>query len=151
MKACKIYKTEKSFIIITTSETDIGLFLDDEPIFKMPLDSNANDLFNKVNLAMNSSRINIATPSQNKWKAWQEHKLKQIGMSSYNSLYKKSRCCSISINKNKLKVLPYKLLSKNTPSKGLVAVEEDIIEISVKGLNDIKLVEIILQVLNKQY
>ena len=147
MKASCIYKTEKEYKIITQSETDIGLFISDDPIFILPIISDIEDVKEAIFKCLNNSRKGIYTPKQDEWGKWQKERLKKMKEKSYIGLDKRSNYVGIRLEKNVLVISP----GKYTHRQGFEIVEKDIVEIGYSPDKEMEITERIIEMLKVDY
>jgi len=151
MKASSIYKTQDKFIVITSSESDIGLYLDDDPICTLPINCEIEKLQEAIFYSLKKSRKNIPTPKRDEWAKWKKEQLKKIDQKSYTGLYKNSNSCSIREENGIVKIWPHKFLTAGKPSDGLDIVEEDVVEIKDAEFNKSEVVSKVMGLLQKKY
>lgn len=148
MKECIIYKTIKSFIICTMSKSDIGLYMCDDPIYVVPLETDAVELQHLIFDSLLKSKEGLTAPLRNEWADWEKGILKKMGEQSFSKLDKFSNSCKLSLYSTNLKVYPYKYVQKY---KGLDYVEEDIVEYEYSEEKQYEITLKILEVLEKDY
>ena len=145
MKACVIYKTEKEYKIVTESESNTGLGLEDEPIFILPIGVNIANIKEAIFKSLNSSRKNVRMPKD--WKEWQKEQLNKMKEKTFIGLYKKSNSVGVCLENNILTVYPCKYM----PKMGLVAVKEDTVKIECSLDNELEITKKILEILEVDY
>lgn len=99
MKACEIYKTSKELKIATMYKTDAGLYLSDEPIFILPVNSSKEELLNAILQAISASKL-IKHPSDYS----SESLLRKLKEKSFKSLYLSSVLCILYIDGNNAEI-----------------------------------------------
>ncbi len=152
MKKCIIYKTQTEYIIVTYSESNIGLYIIDDPIFIIPLNDDLS-LQNAIFASLKSSKkgIPIPTPLRDEWTKWQKEQLAKMKQKTFLSLYKKSSSCEVILEENVIKVYPEKYSIAGKPNQGLVNVKEDMVEIRDAANNQEKVTLTIIEILNRKY
>ncbi len=149
---CTVYKTDKEYIIVTTSKTEDWIWVTDDPIFRVLVKNENNDLIEAVFKALESSRIDIPNIPMEDKVAWQEKNLKKMGQKSYTSLYKKSNSCSVSRDENGMVTIsPYKPYTPGKFSSGLTVAKEGVVEVDMNVTSIPKLESILIDVLNQDY
>ncbi|MBP4140041.1 contact-dependent growth inhibition system immunity protein [Flavobacterium geliluteum] len=147
MKTCNVYKTDKSYIVVTESTSDIGLGIIDDPIYTLPLDVSIDEFQKKLFECLSKSKTGISTPKKNDWASWEKDHLLKMGQRSFATLYKNSNSCQVSLDGNVLIISPYKYYDPNRPKDGLCLVKEAEIKIDfssvVKTEIIIKLIEML--------
>lgn len=68
MKSSNIYKTKTNYIIGTMSESDIGAYIADDPIYVVPTDIKIEDIQILIFDSLMKSRKGIKTPKRDEWK-----------------------------------------------------------------------------------
>jgi len=148
-KACEIYKNSKQYKIITQSKTNTGLFISDNPIYILPVDIDL-DLFKEhIFSALNSSRQNVKMPPTHEdIKLWQRQLLKSMREKSFSSFYKNSTNCDIIWNLDDFIISPGKYSQEY---RGLVTVEEDVIELKFSQTTELEITKKVIKILEKEY
>ncbi len=107
MKACEIYKKDKELKIVTMYETDTGLFLSNEPIFILPVNSSKEELLNAILRAISASKLIKYTTDYSSKSLL--HKLKE---KNFKSLYLSSVSCFLYIDGNNAEIKPQQFSNK---------------------------------------
>ena len=143
MKACQIYKTDNKLKIVTMYKTDAGLYLSDEPIFILPVNSSKEELLNAILQAISASKL-IKHPSDYS----SESLLRKLKEKSFKSLYLSSVLCILYIDGNnaeielwqyskKLKYLvtdeSHKVHIENFTKENLIMEISKILELGITG------------------
>ena len=150
MKKCNIYKTPTEYIVETYSETDIGLYISDDPVFIIALNDEIG-LQKALFDSLSNSKKDIPTPKRDEWTKWQKERLKKINQKSFNSLYEKSNSCNAILENGILKIYPEKYRISGKPSEGLVHVEEDKVEIADAENKKEEVTSSIIEILSRKY
>lgn len=152
MGSCKIYKTKKEYIIVTSSKTEDWIWVADDPIFRVPIANEDSKLIEFVFKALNSSRFDVPNVSIDDVPNWQNETLKKMGQKSYTDLYKKSNSCRVDRDeKGIIGIFPYKPYTPGKLSSGLTVVDEGIVEVNtnITPLHELEM--ILINVLNRDY
>ena len=147
MKRCSIFKTEKEYKIHTESETDIGLFICDAPIFILPVKSDIENIKDAIFECLNNSRKGIYTPKVDEWSDWGKECLKKLKEKSHEGLDKRSNYVCIELEKDILTIYP----GKHTPRKGFSTVEEDVVKMEYFQEKEIEITKRIIEMLEVDY
>lgn len=150
MKKCNIYKTQTDYIVETYSETDIGLYISDDPVFIIALNDEIG-LQKAVFDSLANSRKDIPTPKPNEWTKWHKDRLKKLNQKSFNSLYEKSNSCNAILENGVLKIYPEKYRIPGKPSEGVVHVEEAMVEIPYTENKKEEVTSAIIESLKRKY
>lgn len=151
MKRCNIYKTDKNYIIVTTSLSDIGLKIADDPIYVLPISCKLEEIKEKIFDSLDSSREEIYTPKKDEWDIWQKKILEKMQQKTFSILYKNSNSCNIIIDDNTLKIQPLKLKDPKKPSAALYQVTEDELVLEYNKMKKDEIIIKIIEVLDKSY
>ncbi len=147
MKRCSLYKTETEYKIVTDSETDIGLFIGDEPVFILPIISDIENIKNAIFECLNSSRKGIYTPKVDEGSEWQKWRLKKLKEKSFVGLERRSNYVGLELEKNTLNICPGKYI----PREGFETVEKDVVKIEYSQDKEIEITERIIEMLKVDY
>jgi hypothetical protein len=109
-KACSIYKTEKNYKIITLYPVSSGIFLEQAPIFILPLNTSIEELKNTIFESINASRLMSYKEFQKKYSI--KDYLKILKEKSLKNLYQNSSHCNIYLRNNILEICPSKYSEK---------------------------------------
>ncbi len=152
MKACTVYKTDKEYLIVTTSKTEDWIWVEDEPIFRVLIEDKDNKLIEAVFEALKSSKVEIPNIPVENILTRQKEILKKMGQKSYTSLYKKSNSCSVSRDENDMvKISPYKPYMPGKFSSGLVVVSEGVVKVNMSVIPVSELERLLIDILSHDY
>lgn len=141
-KRCAIYKTKKEYKIVTVYQRESWILHDKDPVFIIPITSSNEKLGECIFSSLNSS----GTIKDSELISSKEL-LKLIKESSFKSLYKNSTSCMISLDKERIELIPY----KEAKDRGLDEVKEDKKTIDYSKENESFIVATIIEMLNHKY
>lgn len=101
--AC-IYQKRGEFIIHSLSQTISGLLIATEPFIVLPIDTPHFKLKESIYIALNSSKIGIAHPTD--WGKKQKEFLKNIKEKSLKTLHIDTKYCEITLQDNIITIYP---------------------------------------------
>jgi hypothetical protein len=152
MGSCTVYKTDKEYIIVTSSKTKDWIWVDDEPIFRVPIENRGSKLIEDVLETLKNSRVDIPNIPVKDMPIFQKKNLKEMGQKSYPSLYKKSNSCSVSEDENGIVTIsPYKPYKPGKFSSGLVVANEGVVKVDMNVTAIHELESILIDALNQDY
>ena len=152
MGSCTVYKTDKEYIIVTSSKTEDWIWVADEPIFRVPVQNKNSKLIEAILEALRSSKIDIPNIPVGNYSIRDKETLKKMGQSSYKTLYKKSNSCSVSGDENGIvRISPYKPYIPGDFSSGLVVVKEGVVKVDMNDTSIPELESILIDILNQDY
>lgn len=142
MKSCQIFKAKNAYKIITLYRLESWSYIHSHPIYILPLKTSSDELSMKIFEALENSR-DISESEENEF--WLGNQLlKELKEKSYNSLYKDSHSCMVSMNENEFIIEPQQYMGKD---EGLEIVKSRILKFD-RNSNKINLGEKIVNVLN---
>lgn len=151
MKSCTIYKTNKNYIVVTESTSDIGLGIIDDPIYTLPLDVSIDEFQKKLFECLSKSKTGVSTPKNNEWASWEKDQLLKMGQRSFTTLYKNSNSCQVSLDGNVLIISPYKYYDPNRPKDGLCLLQDAEIKIDFSSVAKTEIIIKLIEMLNVSY
>ncbi|MBF0647351.1 hypothetical protein IR083_00760 [Dysgonomonas sp. GY75] len=140
-KACSIYKTEKSYKIITVYPVSSGLLTEKEPVYILPLSIKAEELKDAIFDAVSASKL----ISYKEYKNTAIDYLKMLKEKSLKNLYTNSKHCSVYLKNNTVDVHFSKYSEKY---KCLEYDEEPNLIIEYSEENKLKIVNEIIEIMN---
>ena len=151
MKSCTIYKTNKNYIIVTQSICDIGARITDDPIYVIPVETNIEELREKVFDSLNNSRTDVYTPKRDEWSLFEKRDLEKMGQKSFITLYKNSNSCNLALENDILTIQPDQYCEPNKPKSGLCSVKEAAIQINLINTDKTEIMKILIEMLSVSY
>lgn len=142
MKGCSIYKTKKAYKIVTMFRRESWAYLLSKPIFILPLETNIEELSEKIFGSLTSSR----SISEDEEDNFDINLLKEIKEKSYNQLYKNSASCDIFLKESIIEIIPLKYAGKN---QGLDEIADQIKEISYSKEKELEITSLIINKLDE--
>src|SRR5690349_15633819 len=106
MSRSQVCKTKTEYLIVTFSESDIGLYIIDDPIYHLPLGCAPEEIETAVVDSLLKSRRNVPTPKREEWASWQKDMLKKMKQKSFTSLVKDSISCRLIEKEGSLYIYP---------------------------------------------
>ena len=146
MKSVKIFKTNNNYKIITLYLREHSAYMLSEPIFILPIDSNKNEIANKVFEALEASRVIKEFEEDDFWLG--NKLLKLLKEKSFDKLYFSCTSCSIRLKDDSIEIMPYKYAGYK---QGMTEVQEDVIVLPYKIEDKNLIIEKVIEVLNKSY
>lgn len=143
MKCCQIYKTNKSYKIVTMYRLESWSYIASFPIFILPLQSSGEELADKIFESLKNSRSLLESEEDDFWLG--NKLLKEIKESSFNKLYQNSKSCTVYMEGANLEIEPNNYLG---PDKGLEPLTDEVVKINVFNNSKIEVTNCILKVLD---
>lgn len=142
MKSCQVFKTKKNYKITTMYRLESWSYIESKPIYIFPLETSIEELSKAIFESLESSREISELEENDFWLGNQL--LKELKESSYNSLYKNSYGCIVSIKNNDFVIEPQKYMGKD---EGLAVDENKVLNLGV-NLDKKHLTKKVIDVLN---
>lgn len=130
MKSVEVYRTKKNYKILTQYELESGSYISSNPIFILSLDTDTEEIANRIFEALDSSRLLSESEEDDFWLG--NKLLKEIKESSFDKFYQSSTSCRISKQKDFVIIAPRKYLGR---SKGLFTEEKQALKVRFDGRN----------------
>lgn len=127
MKSCQIFKTKKAYKITTMYRLESWSYIESKPIYILPLETSPEDLSRAIFESLENSREISESEEDDFWLG--NRLLKELKESSYNSLYKNSFGCIVSIKNGDFVVEPQKYMGKD---KGLEIDGDRVLQLDAK-------------------
>lgn len=152
MKYCKIYKTNKEYIIITIKKTKNWILIYEFPIYRILIQEKELKLIESVFSCLENSSTEIPDLSVDEFKILKNKILKYIEYKSFEDLYSISNSCLISkTDDNNIIISPYKPILEGNYKNGLEVVQQDEIKLTLNILNFNEIESHIFNVLSYDY
>lgn len=142
MKSCQIFKTKKGYKIATMYRLESWSYIESKPIYIFPVEIGVEELSKAIFESLESSR-EISDSEENDF--WLGNQLlKELKENSYNSLYKNSYSCIVSIKNSDFIIEPQKYMGKD---EGLSVDENRVLKLDA-NLDKKYLTENVIDVLS---
>ncbi|MNJ86183.1 hypothetical protein D3C87_36710 [compost metagenome] len=121
MNTCQVYKSEKSYKIVTESLSTLGMGISTFPIHVLPINSDSEELKNSIVDCIKSSKDGLEmSPDSDEFAVHSKNVLKALQEKSHTNLYKSSKGCSLEKHDWGYHLTLYKLYDPGKPRYGFV-------------------------------
>jgi hypothetical protein len=145
IKACQVYKTQKSYKILTMYRQESWAFLSSKPIYQIPIESDLEKLSSKIFESINHSRSIKEKEENSFWLG--KNLLEELNENSFNELYKESTSCIILLENNILEITPYRYAGRN---KGMEEISEKTIKVKFLQEKQLDITKKIVHILEQK-
>lgn len=143
-RCCHIYKTNKSYKIVTDHRRAGGAYIAGQPVYILPLDSSIEDIAKSLFESLSKSG-KISEKEYFNSGGTKEY-LKSIKEKSLKQLYSTSNSCLVALKKNTVEITPYR-----KEQRWLQAVIEDKVTMHYSTDKELEITQQLLKVLEVSY
>ena len=131
MKSAVIYERKGKFYIRASSQTNVGVWVDDGECYSVDVDSDHEEIGKCVFTALNKSKTNIIHPTD--WKGVSIPLFEAAKVKSWSTFGKNAKCVNIYVDNNDIKIMPTE--NKSSINEGFLEKEKSVILITTKTNN----------------